>query len=457
MKIKVWLSIILCVSMLAGCSFPVDKFLGDSRENSGDSLGLTPDFSYTYEEQTPNILINQIGYRPKDDKVAILQGSDLNSRFYVCNANTDKIVFSGSLKEAGVTPYGEKEGNQEGEALYLADFSRLAGTGKYYLYHENLGYSDTFTIEDGVYDSLENYLLGQLEKENRNTSALCYQLAGMLFSLELYTEQIKDGEKLQQILKDKIELLRKAQDEETGSVYEVIPDEVTPQKPSGGEISLAATAEYAGVMAMYSCYLQYFDQTEAEQYQEAAEKAFFSISGSLDNVSFDAGYFAVTQLYKRTFRSSYSQAIGQYLSLKEEQTSYTEYNFTPFGDYGYLSAGDGINLEWSRQLMNKVMKQAESISLASVRNHYYVSEEREFYDVKGMLQDMTIMALVNYVITNHEYSTLQKNYLDYFLGRNPDARCLVESFGTRNMPEGAEEMIDETYAALLYLLLQSTK
>ncbi|MGN0307030.1 MAG: hypothetical protein ACI4DN_02315, partial [Lachnospiraceae bacterium] len=93
----------------------------------------------------------------------------------------------------------------------------------------------------------------------------------------------------------------------------------------------------------------------------------------------------------------------------------------------------------------------------SVRNHYYVSEEREFYDVKGMLQDMTIMALVNYVITNHEYSTLQKNYLDYFLGRNPDARCLVKSFGTRNMPEGAEEMIDETYAALLYLLLQSTK
>ena len=462
MRIKVWLSILLCISMLAGCSFSADGPLRLSRRTDGNSLGLAPDFSYTYEEQTPNILLNQIGYQPDGSKVALFQGKQLDSSYVIYNADSGNIVFTGTLREAPIAGNAE----EEKDYLYLADFSQLTREGRFYLFHKNLGYSDEFFIKEDPYEQLESHLLKQLALENRDTASLCYQLAGLLLTLELYSGQIQDVEEVHRILQEKIELLGRAQDEETGSVYEVIPEAQNLHTKSGqteGEtssaqpISLAATAEYAGVMAMYACYIQNTDRQLAKQCQMRAEKAFASIAGSLDNVSFDAGYFAVSQLYKKTLRPTYAQAIGQYLAMQEEQKSYTVYDFTLFGDYAYLTGKQGINLEWSRQLMNKVMKQAEEISLTAGRENYYVSNKRELYDVEGMLQDTSVMALVNYVITNHEYSSLLGNYLDYFLGRNPQARCLVEGFGARNMPEGQEESVGKSHMALLYLLLQSRK
>ena len=56
------------------------------------------------------------------------------------------------------------------------------------------------------------------------------------------------------------------------------------------------------------------------------------------------------------------------------------------------------------------MNQAEEISRSSGKNNYYVSNKREYNDIDGKLRDMSNLALVNYIITNHEYSTLQKNY-----------------------------------------------
>lgn len=474
MKIKVRLSIWLCVSMLTGCSFSFGNPLNTSGltgNGDGNPQELTPDFSYAYEEQTYAILVNQIGYRPGDAKVAILQGSNLEESFTVYEKDTNRAVFFGTLKEAGPMEYGRAD-NESGSSLYLADFSELEEAGSYYVFHKTLGYSTPFSIGESVYDSLEKYLLEQLAVENRNTVSLCYQLAGMMLTLELYSEQIQNLEEVHRILQEKIELLQKAQDEESGSVYETIPQEagnldMAAEEASDEEyilsgyivpvISLEASAEYAGVMAMYSCYIEGIDRTAANQYSRLAQKAFSSITRSLDGVSFDAGYFAASYLYKNTLYAKYGQITGQYLAMEEEQKSYTEYDFTLFGDYAYLTGRQGINLEWSKQLMNKVMKQAEEISLAGSRENYYVSEKREFHDSDGMLQDMSVMALVNYVITNHEYSTLLKNYLDYFLGRNPQARCLVEGFGDREPLAGQEGILNRSYMALMYLLLQSTK
>ena len=469
MRTKVWLSILLCISMLAGCSFPANNSLELLENGDKDGQGLTSDSSHGVKLQADDILVNQLGYQPEDNKIAILQGSDLNSAFYIYDAVTDEAVMAGILKEAGLTAYqtdGKK--SKEEDALYLADFSGLEEEGYYYLFQKDLGYSDAFWIKADIYTSLEAYILEELAAENRDTSSLCYQLAGMLLALELYPDQIQEPEELQRILAEKTALLSQAQNQETGGVYEAIAEAPEPSsekansgEPKGDEgtlaISLAATAEFAGVMAMYAGYLRSIDRVLADQYGRMAEKAYTSIQNSLDNVSYDAGYFAVAQLFKQTGKNKYAQTLGQYLSMREEQKSYTEYDFSLFGDYAYLSCNYSVNLEWSRQLMNKVMKQAENISLTSSREHYYISRQREHYEVDGILRDAAVMALVNYIITNHEYSTLQKNYLDYLLGRNPESCCLVEGFGTRNRPRQQEEMVDKENAALFYLLLQSTK
>ena len=221
-------------------------------------------------------------------------------------------------------------------------------------------------------------------------------------------------------------------------------------------ISLAATAEFAGTLAIYAYQIKETDRNLSYQLQAAAERAYRMIQNSLDNVGYDAGYFAAANLYRLTGKIKYSQAIGQYLGMKEEQRSYTEYDFSLFGDYAYLTLRQGSNLEWSELIMKKIMKQAEEVAFSVGKNTYYVSEKREYNDIDGILRDMSNMALVNYIITNHEYSTLQKNYVDYLLGRNPYNICFIDGFGIRNAVEG-ENKINAVNGGMFYLLLQSTK
>lgn len=463
MRYKIRLSILLMISILAGCSLPLENknhnFEGDDRI---DTLGLAPDFSYEVIEQLPGILVNQLGYLPEDSKTAILQGNNLENVFYVYNALTGEQEFQGTLRPDSLFEIKEDNaGNEEvKKENYLADFSVVEKTGTYYIYHPDLGYSYQFGIKEDLYDEVEKNVLSLLEKEERDTSLICYQLTCLLFTKELYSKNLLEPERLDEICKQKVERLMQAQDEKTGSVYADIAvansvknmDAVQKQQ----YISLAATAEFAGVMAKYAFQIKNTDSKFSKQCKEAAEKAYDSIQNSLDNVGYDAGYFAVTHLYRLTGRGKYSRAIMQYMAMKEEQKSYTEYDFSLFGDYAYITLEKGTQLELGESLMKKIMSRAEQTSLTGGRNSYYVSEKREYNDIDGKLRDMSNMALVNYIITNHEYSTLLKNYIDFFMGRNPDNFCYLDGFGMRNTNEG-DSKINEMNGGLFYLLLQAVK
>ena len=67
-RIRVLVPMILCMGLLAGCMLPG---LAEQKTPEKDTLGLIPDFSYEVETQTPNILVNQIGYLPEGSKVAV--------------------------------------------------------------------------------------------------------------------------------------------------------------------------------------------------------------------------------------------------------------------------------------------------------------------------------------------------------------------------------------------------
>lgn len=456
-KYRVWLSILMIVSMLAGCSFS-GKNVGMHTlgEESKDTLGLTPDFSYEVVEQTPNIMVNQIGYYPEGSKLAIFLGNDLSREFTVYEAVTQRKVYTAELKADNVK---DQEEDSE-KKLYVADFSKLKQCGTYYIYHPELGYSYEFKIEDHIYDELEKKVLEMFGEKTDDTSLLCYQLAALLMTRELYPDQLLEGDKMELLCKEKIEYLLQAQDTVTGNVYAdismaaKIKDMDASQKQQ--YISLAATAEFAGIMAFYAYEMKEADRNLYKEGLSAAEKAYLTIQNSLDNVGYDAGYFAAAQLYRLTGKAKYAQAIGQYLTMKEEQKSYTEYDFSLFADYAYITAGSGSNLEWSESIMKSIMKKAETISLSSGKNNYYVSDKREYNDIDGKLQDMSNLALVNYIITNHEYTTLQKNYVDYFLGRNSENICFMDDFGSRNA-QSEDEKITKKNCGLFYLLLQSTK
>lgn len=453
MNYKVWLSILLSISLLNGCSFSLGERKSTSAKVEEDTLGLTPDFSYEVREQLPGILVNQLGYLSKSFKTAILQAKEPEMFFQVFRADTKEKVYTGYLESVSLEQGEERQ-------MYIADFSALEQPGTYYLYQSDLGYSYPFQIGEHLYEDVEKELLSLLEIQEQDTSLICYQLAGLLLTRELYPDNLLEQERFENLCQEKIRLLLQAQDEITGNVYANVSSaeriqhlDETQKQPY---VSLAATAEFAGTLANYAYGLQEEDKELAREYQAAAEKAYQGIQNSLDNVSFDAGYYAAAHLYRLTGKAKYAGAVGQYLKMKEEQRSYTEYDFSLFADYAYLTLCYGSNLEWSEQIMKKIMEQAEMISLSAGKNTYYVSEKRDYNDIDGILCDMSEMALVNYIIPNHEYSTLQKNYLDYLLGRNLYNVCFLDGFGTKNA-EREEEKIDGANSSLCYLLLQSAK
>ena len=464
MKYKVWLSVLCMICLLAGCAMP----FGNQNASNGNSdgtqtLGLAPDFSYEVTQQVPNILINQIGYETNTSKVAIMHGHNLDAEFVVYNAINHKQEFKGNLQSGKIQMQEELPEGQEAEVaktIYLADFSSLNKTGTYYLYHSDLGYSYEFSIGPSVYDDVEKSVLFAIEEEKDDTSLICYQLSALLMTKELYGNQLLEPKRFEDICLEKIERLLQAQDPVSGTVYdnisdvEKIKDLDATQKQS--YVSLAATAEFAGTLALYAYQMKDVNWEIYHQCMIAAENAYRTIQNSLDNVGYDAGYYASAGLYRLTGRAKYAQAISQYLTMKEEQKSYTEYDFTLFGDYAYITLRYGANLELSEMVMKKIMSQAEEISRFGGKNNYYVSAHRQDNDIDGKLRDMANMAVVNYIITNHEYSTLQKNYVDYLLGRNPQSICYLDGFGTLNTTDEKGKITSKN-SGLFYLLLQSTK
>lgn len=94
---------------------------------------------------TPDIQVNQLGYRPDDEKIAVFRGEDIDSAFTVVDAKSGKTVFEGTLAA------GEKNNNTR-ETESAADFSDLKTPGTYKVVGEKCGESYEFTIGNDVYD-----------------------------------------------------------------------------------------------------------------------------------------------------------------------------------------------------------------------------------------------------------------------------------------------------------------
>ncbi len=95
--------------------------------------------------ETTNVNLNQIGYRTKDEKRAILRGVDASdTSFEVIDTADGSSVFSGNAVKG-------PQGGSSGDETYVADFSGLDRAGKYRI-RSGAGESYDFEISDNVYD-----------------------------------------------------------------------------------------------------------------------------------------------------------------------------------------------------------------------------------------------------------------------------------------------------------------
>lgn len=100
-----------------------------------------------YDPYEPPIVVNQVGYTPNAQKIAVFRHITNETQFSVLNADSGEIVYTSEL-------YGEYENTAADETNWYGDFSDITAPGTYYITCGNLDHSYPFTISSNVYDNL---------------------------------------------------------------------------------------------------------------------------------------------------------------------------------------------------------------------------------------------------------------------------------------------------------------
>lgn len=95
-------------------------------------------------EPTGLIRLNQIGFYPEGEKIAVVAADEEASSFYVLSANSSDTVFTGALGEQRTSPYS-------GKNTRIADFTELKKEGTYFISVPGTGVSYSFEIAPDVH------------------------------------------------------------------------------------------------------------------------------------------------------------------------------------------------------------------------------------------------------------------------------------------------------------------
>lgn len=306
--------------------------------------------------ETPSIQINQIGYRPEDDKKAVFCGDDIDSTFRVVDAKSGDSVYDGSVQTAAVN-----KNTKTNEAV--ADFSDLKTPGTYKVVGDKCGESYEFTIGEGIYDDAfadavrmlymqrcgeeltEEYaedfahpvchaekatIYGTSDKIDvsggwhdagdygRYTVSGVKAVADILLAYEKYPEAFGDdlnipesGNGIPDVLDEaryELEWLFKMQAADGGVYHKVtcanFPETVMPQEEVEEllvlPVSTTATGDFAAVMAMAYGIYQDVDSAFADQCLTAAKKAAVYLDNN-ENQAFTNPEDVVTGEYPDNF------------------------------------------------------------------------------------------------------------------------------------------------------------
>lgn len=439
MKTKVWLSLFFISSMVCtSCAQPVAMTEPMSKiPLEQDTLEMIPDFSYAVTAQYPHVFIDQMGYRSADKKKAYFWGEGLEESFVVENAVSGTEAFTGTL---------HKVKEEDGKTLYVGDFSGLLQEGNYVINHPTLGDSYEFVVKDSVYEQ-EFFAMEKKAKEHtyRDVSELAYVLANMMFIEQMYGPEKVDTA----FINEKLTMLLHSYEEKSGAFYnEIYREPIVAQQGANGEelpagtISLTTTAQMAGILAQYSVLYKEEDPAFANQCLAIAQKAYRYMEQYKANTDTDAWYYAAVSLYRATNQYKYRNAIVEYDTVDSALHSSTPQGYTILADFTYLSIPWGTDYNRCDVLLKRYMDRAQSISVKSKQENFYVPENIDTMTNKKILEDMVVLGVVNHVLSGQEYAGVQRNYIHYLSGVNTQARNILTQKMTAPVDETELDIAD---------------
>ncbi len=455
----------------AGCG-------ASSAELQQEPAAASTEVSTDYEvpEQIPGVLVDQVGYERLSEKAIVFKGKDLPDSFTIYDEETGEPVYTGELQKPVYN-------SELGEYDSLGYFNDLQQEGSFFAYSDALGESYRFNIRDNVYSDIFE-LACKKYYVNRCGTAMSVDIAGgtahsachtgtahlqddpatqinveggwhmdgkagrdtalgsriasnLLLAFELNPQAFSDstgipesGNEIPDILDEvryEMEWMLKMQDSVTGGIYAAAVTDI----PEGGDVfaapvvvtpvSMDATISFAMAVAMFSYQYQQYDPEFATGCLKAADRAwrcFLNNESALDNTM---AFNAAAQLYKATGSAEYNEVLDSYFQREDFQKLFEGDEAVFIGSVTYLTISQNVDVEVCRTLMKYMMNRAEDIAERASKSTYLVTDTPQDGDFSKCLLDMRCLTITDYVIYNHEYTTIIENQVHYLCGMNPMA------------------------------------
>lgn len=380
-----------------------------------DTFQLLPEAELDYQvpQQYPGVWVSLGGYDSKGVKEVYFHGRSLPDIFRVMDPATGQCVYTGGMEE-------KRYDDATDEYNSYGEFTDFTDVGEYYIECDIIGRSYSFTLQEEHLGKQFEQTVSLIRQQSRETLSgadpqtvreLLQQVFLVLLSYEFYPEVYEDGDGNQ--IPDILEYMTETVRSIVNLQQSAEPDELT--------------YELAAALAKYSYVYQKYDTKYATETVQLAAGLWQQAEKAGDEVaSSDARLLAAAELYRATGQRKYAtevEASGSGLAGKAEQGDMTRYDY--LAAVTYTATKQKVDVDLCSRLIRVVMNRAEKIAAGIPRLAYREVDSSETA-VDGMMWDIALLSVVEYVITNYEYARVIESQYYFLWGRNAISHCFVE-------------------------------
>ena len=446
------------------------------------------------EVVTSDINLNQIGYKPGDEKIAIFRGDNPSKKFNVVDVNTGDVVYTGTIDD-------KYKNETADETNYYGDFSSVTDPGLYKIVTKKMGESFPFAIGEAVFDNPYEDIVHMLYMQRCGTELTeedadvfahpaCHTAKAKIYGTESYIDvtggwhdagdygryvvpgaktvadllltiadnEVENSDEILEETKYELDWMFKMQDSSGGVYHKVtcanFPGSVMPEEETEelivAPISNTATGDFAAVMAMASISYEETDAKYAKKCLAASKKAYEYLVANLDAAGFknptdiatgeygdddckDEYFWAAAQLYKATNEQVYLDVITETVAAN----AYSGLGWSEVGAYGlyaYLTTDEAMasSTNLYPDALANFLAIADGYVDAALDDGYRVSvgDTYEWGSNMTVANNGMLLLMANKLSPKDRYLETAKAHFDYLCGANANSYCFITGYGT---------------------------
>ncbi|MCR5755863.1 MAG: glycoside hydrolase family 9 protein [Acetatifactor sp.] len=388
------LSLLACVT---GCTQKTEVNSSGGYYASAVSMESTPIVDYVVPIQTPNILVDFLGYQADGIKRAAVKGTELPEHFRLVDATSKEVVFEGDIEAA-------KEQTDSAALVGYAEFSDWTKEGEYYLECDRLGRSYTFPIVDTLYLQMFSDLVNEITNRCASQTAEMDEVTDLLTAYEWYPELFEDEDA-----------------DEVPDVLSILADWT--KNLEIDETESGVGVRQATVLVKFSYLYQKFDRKYATACLQRATAIY---KQSQQTIHKDAeSFFALTELYRATGQYTYRSQIEEYRTFFENNSSFLEEKEYLYGAMTYMVTRQKVNVDLCNIFMKQIKDRGEEVSGRYQGMIHPVSARNNGID--DILKRAREILFANYVLPSYQYNNILMECMHYLGGQNQEAVSFYDS------------------------------